>query len=150
MSLQVRHWALAASILLALGSVTTRLIAQTDVAPQPVDTSALPDIAPDNDTWVTTNPYRGDPAVYATAQKIGKAAFAQNCARCHGPDAISAGYVPDLRHLDPKETGDEWFITRYHHGLKRDGKVYMPPMGEMLGQKTGWAIRSWLDTRYEQ
>jgi cytochrome c-550 PedF len=138
-----------ASLALAAGAVSTRLRAQADVSVQPVGTSALPDIQPGNDQWIVQNPYRADPAVYATAQRIGKQAYGKNCARCHGPDAVSAGIVPDLRHLDPQESGDEWFITRYHHGLKRDGKVFMPPMGEMLGQKTGWAIRSWLDAKHE-
>jgi len=25
----------------------------------------------------------------------------------------------------------------------------MPPMGEILGQKTGWAIRTWLETKHQ-
>lgn len=118
--------------------------------PQLVDTSSLPDLASGNDNWITRNPYRSDPATYAAARKIGEIAFALNCARCHGAHAISDGLIPDLRYLDPGEAGDEWFITRFHHGLKRDGKIYMPPMGDALGQKTGWAIRSWLDGLYRK
>lgn len=139
-----------ASLALAACAIASSLCAQVNVDPQPVDTSALPDIQPRNDAWIIRNPYRADPAVYATAQGIGKVAFAQNCARCHGANAVSDGIIPDLRYLDPGEAGDEWFITRYHHGLKRDGKVYMPPMGDALGQKTGWAIRSWLDTQHRK
>lgn len=138
------------SLAVAICAVTTGVFAQVSVDPQPVDTSALPDIAPGNDTWITRNPYRDDPAVYATAQRIGQTAFAHNCARCHGVDAVSDGIVPDLRYLDAKEAGDLWFISRYRHGLKRDGKVYMPPIGQALGQKTGWAIRSWLDARHQK
>jgi len=140
---------LFASLALAAGSIASSLWAQVDVPPQPVDTSDLPDIGQSNDAWIIQNPYRSDPSVYATAQRIGKIAFEQNCARCHGPNAVSAGIIPDLRRLDVGVAGDEWFITRYRHGLKRDGKVFMPPIGGALGQKTGWAIRSWLDTRHE-
>jgi cytochrome c-550 PedF len=145
---------LFASLALAGCALASGLMAQGNtaplaVAPRPVDTSALPDIAGDNDAWITANPYRADPAVYATAQQVGRLAFEQNCSRCHGHDAVSAGIVPDLRYLDAGEAGDEWFITRFHHGLKRDGKVLMPPLGEALGQKTGWAIRSWLDSRHK-
>ncbi|PZU07247.1 MAG: cytochrome c-550 PedF [Sphingomonas sp.] len=145
MSHRISRPILMLSLVLAAGVAASRLAAQAEVAPQPVDTAALPDIAPGNDKWIIRNPYRDDPAVYATAKRIGERAYEQNCARCHGSGAVSEGIVPDLRHLDAGEAGDQWFITRYHHGLKRDGKVYMPPMGDALGQKAGWAIRSWLD-----
>ena len=82
------------------------------------------------------------------AIKIGEFAYGQNCARCHGLEAISGGIAPDLRYLELGDTGDEWFVQRYHHGSSHDGKVYMPPMGEILGQKAGWAIRAWLETKH--
>ncbi|WP_157218123.1 cytochrome c-550 PedF [Flavisphingomonas formosensis] len=138
--------ALAVAAALMVGTVSGRVMAHGNVTPQPVDTSALPDLQPNNDSWVTKNPFRADPQVYAKAQKIGESAYGQNCARCHGLEAISGGIAPDLRYLDVKEDGDEWFIERCHHGSVRDGKVYMPPMGDVLGQKACWAIRSWLDT----
>ncbi len=116
--------------------------AHGDVTPQPVDTSKLADIGAE---WLKTNPYRGN----AVAIAIGQSAYGQNCARCHGLDAISGGIAPDLRYLDKADAGDEWYIQRFQHGASRDGKVYMPPMGEALGQKAGWAIRAWLDTRYD-
>lgn len=124
----------------------THLFAHGDVTPQAVDTSALPDIQPNNDAWLQHNPYRGN----AEAIKIGEHAYAQNCARCHGIEAISGGIAPDLRYLELGDSGDEWFVQRYQHGSVRDGKVYMPPMGEVLGQKAGWAIRSWLETVHEE
>lgn len=133
---------LAAASLLAAGSITTRVIAHGNVTPQPVDTSALADIGQE---WLVKNPYRGN----AAAIKIGESAYGQNCARCHGLEAISGGIAPDLRYLDEGEAGDEWFIQRFQHGSVRDGKVYMPPLGDVLGQKAGWAIRSWLDTKHE-
>ena len=131
-------------------SIGHAVFAHGNVTPQAVDTSALPDIQPGNDAWQTKNPYRADPAAYAKAQKIGESAYGQNCARCHGLEAISGGIAPDLRYLDAGEAGDEWYIQRFQHGSVRDGKVYMPPMGDVLGQKAGWAIRSWLDTKHEE
>ncbi len=140
----------AGCTMLAMGSISYNVFAHGNVTPQAVDTSKLPDIKPDNNTWLTKNPYRDDPAAYALAQKIGESAYGGNCARCHGLEAISGGIAPDLRYLDKGEAGDEWFIQRYQHGSARDGKVYMPPMGDTLGQKAGWAIRSWLDTKHEE
>lgn len=141
---------LAASLVIAGISVTSGLLAHGNVTPQAVDTSKLPDIAPNNETFAKVNPYRADPAVYAVAQKIGESAYGQNCARCHGLEAISGGIAPDLRYLEVGEAGDEWYMERFQKGAVRDGKVYMPAMGEVLGQKAGWAIRSWLDTKHEE
>lgn len=123
-------------------SVGSSLMAHGNVTPQAVDTSALPDIG---ETWLQHNPYRGN----ATAIKIGESAYGQNCARCHGLEAESGGIAPDLRYLELGDSGDEWFIQRYQHGSSHDGKVYMPPMGEVLGQKAGWAIRAWLETKHQ-
>uniref|UniRef100_UPI0035CB5F0C cytochrome c-550 PedF n=1 Tax=uncultured Sphingomonas sp. TaxID=158754 RepID=UPI0035CB5F0C len=126
----------------AAASVGNAVFAHGNVLPQPVDTTALPDIG---EAWLVKNPYRGN----ATAIKIGESAYGQNCARCHGLEAMSGGIAPDLRYLDVGESGDEWFINRYQHGSSHDGKVYMPPLGDVLGQKAGWAIRSWLDTKHQ-
>lgn len=146
MSKRFGHAMLATAACILAVSVTSAVYGHGNVTPQPVDTTALPDIKPDNDTWLTHNPYRGD----ATAIKIGESAYGQNCARCHGLEAISGGIAPDLRYLEAGDTGDEWFVQRYHHGSARDGKVYMPPMGEILGQKAGWAIRAWLETQHQE
>jgi cytochrome c-550 PedF len=132
---------LAASFTLLVTATATKVMSHGPVTPQAVDMSALPELG---DTWLTKNPYRGNP----TAIKLGEFAYGQNCARCHGLEAISGGIAPDLRYLDVAEAGDEWFINRYHHGSSHDGKVYMPPLGDILGQKQGWAIRSWLDTKH--
>lgn len=131
----------AAFVSLSIGS---SLWAHGDVTPQPVDTTALPDITGGNDNWLTSNPYSGN----AKAIEIGQSAYGQNCARCHGLQAISGGIAPDLRYLELGESGDEWFAERFRHGSSHDGKVYMPPFGEVLGQKAGWAIRSWLETQH--
>ena len=133
-----------ATLIAAMLAPSTHGLAHGNVTPQPVDTSALPDITGGNDTWVQHNPYRGN----AKAAEIGEAAYGQNCARCHGLQAMSGGIAPDLRLLELGDSGDEWFVQRYHHGSSHDGKVYMPPMGEVLGQKAGWAIRTWLETKH--
>lgn len=133
---------LAAGTLAA--GIGTQVAAHGDVTPQAVDTTALPDLEGGNDVWVAQNPYTGNPK----AIEIGASAYNQNCARCHGLEGISGGIAPDLRYLELGESGDEWFVERYRHGSSHDGKVYMPPFGEVLGQKAGWAIRSWLETKY--
>ncbi len=129
-----------ASLALAAGP---GLLAHGDVTPQAVDTTDLPDIGED---WLDENPYSGN----ERAIEIGSSAYNQNCARCHGLEAISGGIAPDLRYLELGPTGDEWYIERYRNGASHDGKVYMPPFGEVLGQKAGWAIRSFLETKYTE
>ncbi|MBP7337149.1 cytochrome c-550 PedF [Niveispirillum sp.] len=115
------------------------VLAHGDVTPQPVNTDGLEKLGPD---WRASNPYRGN----KRAIEIGSSAYNQNCARCHGLGAISGGIAPDLRFLDAGDPGDEWFSERFRKGASRDGKVYMPAFGEVLGQEAGWAIRSWLET----
>ncbi len=135
--------ALVASGLLCMASLSGKLRAHGNVTPQAVDTHSLPDIG---EAWLKVNPYRGN----AAAAKVGESAYGQNCARCHGLEAISGGIAPDLRYLETGDSGDEWFMNRFQHGSSHDGKVYMPPMGEVLGQKAGWAIRAWLETKHEE
>jgi cytochrome c-550 PedF len=132
-----------AALTVGIASCGVKVLAHGNVTPQAVDVSALPKLSTD---IAKANPFRGNPA----AIKIGESAYGQNCARCHGLEAISGGIAPDLRYLDAGEAGDEWFITRYEHGAVRDGKVYMPAFGPILGQEAGWAIRSWLDTKHEE
>ena len=101
--------ALFGAACLAGASITSALMAHGNVTPQAVDTSALPEIGAD---WVQHNPYRGN----ATAAKIGESAYGQNCARCHGLEAISGGIAPDIRFLDEGAFGDEWFMERIRKG----------------------------------
>lgn len=131
----------AAGILAA--SATSSLWAHGNVTPQAVDISGLDKLGTE---WRASNPYRGNPR----AIEIGSSAYNQNCARCHGLDAISGGIAPDLRYLELGDSGDEWFLERYRHGSSHDGKVYMPAFGEVLGQEAGWAIRAWLETKHEE
>ncbi|MGY6550642.1 MAG: cytochrome c-550 PedF [Erythrobacter sp.] len=132
--------AAAASLALIAGP---QIMAHGDVTPQAVDTSDLPDIG---DEWLDENPYSG----HERAIKIGASAYGQNCARCHGLEAISGGIAPDLRYLELGADGDAWYMERYRHGAVRDGKVYMPAFDEVLGQKAGWAIRAYLETKYTE
>lgn len=123
--------------------------AHGDVAPQPVNTDALPDVGED---WLAENPYRAVTAgdeVWWQAVLIGDSGFNQNCARCHGLGAVSGGLAPDLRFLEASDYGDEWFVERFQHGYTQDGTTKMPAFGEILGQKAGWAIRTYIETRPE-
>ena len=143
------------SVLLALSAGA--VMAHGDVTPQAVDTSAL---KPLGGEWLKSNPYRGD----KTAIRIGDSAFNQNCARCHGLEAISGGIAPDLRRLDNECASlkdekkkqmcvnemDEFFLTTIRHGRTRNGAVYMPPFEGIFNQEAMWAIKAYLESRREK
>ncbi len=130
----------AGSALAVLVAAIGTAIAHGNVTPQPVETAGLKALGPD---WEKVNPYRGNPR----AIEIGSSAFNQNCARCHGLEAISGGIAPDLRNLPEGAEGDEWFAYRVQNGAVRDGRVYMPVFYPTISQEALWAIRSYLDTR---
>jgi cytochrome c-550 PedF len=132
----------AALLLAMLGGAARHATAHGDVTPQPVDTTGLDPLGPN---WRETNPYRGNPV----ALKIGSSGFNQNCARCHGLQAVSGGLAPDLRYLDKAETGDQWFINRIRHGYIQNEMTKMPPFEGILSQEAMWAIRTYLDSRYD-
>ena len=118
-----------------------------DVAPQPVDTDALPDIG---EEWLEENPYRAEAAgeeVWSAAVTIGASGYNQNCARCHGLEVVSGGLAPDLRYLEANFDGDEWYVERFVNGYTQNGVTKMPAFGELLGQKAAWAIRTYVETR---
>ena len=125
----------------ALGFVAPSVSAHGNVTPQPVDTTGL---EPLGDEWRETNPYSGN----ALAIEIGKSGYNQNCARCHGLEAISGGIAPDLRKLELGPEGDAWFVERVRNGAIRDGITYMPRMADYLSQEALWAIRAWLETQH--
>lgn len=130
------------AVVLALG-LSSQVFAHGDVTPQAVDTSTLKQVGAD---WLAENPYRGD----KEAIRIGSSAYNQNCARCHGLEAISGGIAPDLRMLPAGAEGDEIFLQRIRHGATRNGKVYMPPFEGILQQEAMWSIRAWLETVHEE
>ncbi len=133
--------------------------AHGDVTPQAVDTSTLPQLG---SKWHESNPYNSGPA-RSEALRIGTSAYNQNCARCHGLEAISGGIAPDLRKLDSECMGyaddakknacfkemDDFFLATVRRGRTRDGRVYMPPFEGTLSQEAIWTIRTYLETRRE-
>jgi cytochrome c-550 PedF len=90
-----RAIARAGALLLALAAcaASTTVSAHGDVTPQAVDTAGLPALG---QAWRAENPFRAN----ERAVSIGTSAYNQNCARCHGLEAISGGIAPDLRKLD--------------------------------------------------
>ncbi len=146
-------------LVLASTAIATALLftapafAHGDVTPQAVNTKGLP---PLGEQWASENPYRGNKA----AIDVGSSAFAQNCARCHGIDAISGGIAPDLRMLDRDcmtladakkasciKENDEYYKVTVLKGRVRNGAVYMPPFEGILQQEAVWAIKAYLETR---
>ncbi len=117
-----------------------------DVSPQVVDTTGLPELG---EEWADTNPFRDNPDYQDKAIEIGSSAYNQNCARCHGLEAISGGIAPDLRLLEEAYSGDEWYKERVLNGAVRDGRVYMPKFQGLINQEGLWAIRSYIDSRPE-
>lgn len=133
---------LPALAIVASLAVPAVILAHGDVQPQPVDTEGLEDLG---NKWLVENPYRGD----ETAIEIGSSAYNQNCARCHGLDAISGGIAPDLRLLEPNASDDAWFISRIRSGAVRNGITYMPAFEGIMDQEAMWAIKSYIDTKDE-
>lgn len=131
-------FALAGSLLASAG-----LWAHGDVTPQAVNTQGLKELGSE---WEEFNPYREPYEKHARAVEIGASAYNENCARCHGLEAISGGIAPDLRELEVGKYGDEWYKYRVINGAVRDGRVYMPPFAEVLGQEALWAIRTYLES----
>lgn len=135
-------------------------MAHGDVVPQSVDTSTLPQLGP---KWLDSNPYSSGEG-HVEALRIGKSGYNQNCARCHGLEAVSGGISPDLRKLDNDclSLGDvnkknacfqeinEYMVSTVRHGRTRDGRVYMPPFEGILTQEAIWAIKTYLESRREQ
>ncbi len=128
-----------------LMAAATLAFGHGDVAPQPVNTEALPDIG---EEWLEENPYRdAGEDVWQAAIDIGASGYNQNCARCHGLGAVSGGLAPDLRYLEAEEYGDSWYAERFRTGYTQNGITKMPAFGELLGQKAAWAIRTYIETR---
>ena len=120
-------------------------------------THELPQLGAD---WRAENPFRKNDI----AVRIGSSAYNQNCARCHGLEAVSGGIAPDLRKIDSdcaslkderkkaacvKEI-DEYYLTSVRRGKVRNGAVYMPPFEGMINQEAMWSIKSYLETRREK
>lgn len=136
------------------------VMAHGDMAPQAIDTHTLPQLG---EKWLDANPYNASSPARQEAVRIGTSGYNQNCARCHGLEAISGGIAPDLRMFegdctgmkDPKQKNacfkemDDYFMATVRRGRMRDGRVYMPPFEGTLSQEAIWAIRSYIETRRE-
>lgn len=128
-----------------VGTFSTLVMAHGDVVPQGANTDGL---TPLGEEWLEENPYRSaDNDLKDLAVQIGSSAYNQNCARCHGLEAMSGGIAPDLRELDADINGDEWFKERVINGAVRNGAIYMPRMAEHLSQEALWAIRTYIEQR---
>lgn len=127
---------------LALASPAQRGFAHGDVTPQAVDTTGL---EPLGEAWREENPYRGN----ELAERIGASGYNQNCARCHGLEMISGGLAPDLRYLDQGRDGDEWYLERVRQGSTQNGITRMPAFEGVLSQEALWAIRAYIQSKYE-
>lgn len=139
-----------------LGCLMAALAAANEVANPPVvDYSALPSLGPN---WRESNPYRGEAAAFA----IGRSAFNQSCARCHGADAATnAAPAPDLRSLDRAcrrirnpatkaqcvADNDAYFAKSVQYGKVIVGVMHMPPWREVLPQEVAWAIQVFIEAR---
>lgn len=149
---------LCALVLAIAGAgIAAAALAHGDVTPQAVDTTALASLGAD---WRAENPFRTD----EQAIRIGTSAYNQNCARCHGLEAISGGIAPDLRKLDNecaslKEAAkksacvkeiDDYYLSTVRRGRSRNGAVYMPPFEGVMNQEAIWSIKSYLETRRDK
>lgn len=147
-------------VALALACGASAALAHGDVVPQSVDTSSLPQLGA---KWRESNPYSSGEG-HKEALRIGGSAYNQNCARCHGLEAISGGVAPDLRKIDADCSGmadpvkkkaciveiQEYYAATVRYGRVRDGRVYMPPFDGILSQEAVWSIKTYLESRREQ
>lgn len=147
--------AVAAALFISVAA--PQVFAHGDVTPQAVDTTGLKDLGAD---FLKSNPYRKD----KTAIRIGSSAYNQNCARCHGLEAVSGGIAPGQRKFDEECSGladagkkaacytdmDDYYLGTVRRGRTRDGRVYMPPFEGTLSQEAIWAIRTYLEVRRGQ
>ena len=131
-----------------IAAASTVALGHGDVAPQPVDTAGLPQLG---EEWLLENPYRdADEDIRELAVRVGASGYNQNCARCHGLEAISGGLAPDLRYLEADLDGDEWYIERFQSGYTQNGITKMPAFGDLLGQEAAWAIRTYIESRPQE
>ncbi len=135
------------------------LAAANEVAIAPtVSADGLPPLGA---TWLSENPYRGNP----DAPAIGQQAYNQACARCHGADAsTNAAPAPDLRNLNRycrriadaelnaacMRDNDAYFAKSVRHGKVIVGVIHMPPWQGVLKQELAWAIQTFIESRSAQ
>lgn len=145
---------LLVSLFLLVFLAAPALAGEVAVAPE-VDASALPPLGAQ---WLTANPYRGN----AVAVDLGRLAYNQACARCHGADAATrAAPAPDLRNLDRYcrriadtelqagclRDNDDYFAHSVRHGKIIVGVTHMPPWEGVLKQELAWAIQVFIEAQ---
>ena len=151
-------------ILLALGACCAALLlacAQPHSATTPASQADVkvnpPGLPAAGAAPLASNPYRGQAAV----ADIGRGAFNQSCARCHGVDAEPTPEAPDLRRLNNfclrlKQESlkahclsdvDQHFLQSVLEGKVRAGLVHMPAWKDVLTPETIWSIRTFLESR---
>ncbi len=140
MNLNLRFLTTAAALLALSGYA----FSHGDVVPQPVDVAGLNPVGTE---WLKENPYRADEGQKKLATEIGASGYNQNCARCHGLEAISGGLAPDLRYLEEGKFGDEWFMERIRMGYTQNGTTKMPKFEGIFSQEAMWAIRTYIESR---
>lgn len=134
-------------------------LAAQEVAIAPaVSAAGLPALGPQ---WLAANPYRHQAAA-AEAVAIGREAYNQACARCHGVDAsTNAAPAPDLRNLDRgcrriadpalkarcQADNDAYFAKTVRQGKVILGVTHMPPWQGVLSQELAWAIQVFIESR---
>ena len=147
---------LLSTLILAL---TAQPLAAQKIAVAPdVQAASLPALGT---SWLATNPYRNQP-VADEARAIGRDAYNQACARCHGVDAsTNAAPAPDLRKLDRgcrritepalkarcQADNDAYFARTVRQGKVILGVTHMPPWQGVLSQELAWAIQVFIESR---
>jgi len=141
-------------LMLLAALISGSCVAEVAVPPV-VDISPLPTLGSE---WRKTNPFRELPV----AVDIGRSAFNQSCARCHGTDANPSGApAPDLRQLERgcRRIGDAEIKARcmadndtYFSKSVREGKIivgvtHMPPWKSVLSQEIVWSIQAFIESR---
>ena len=139
---------------LAASLLTAHAAQAYEVVKPLVDTTSLPASAK---TWDEPNPLRSN----KDAAVIGRSAFNQACAQCHGADANgSRSPAPDLRRMglgcrriqdEALRTrcmgdADAFFVKSVRYGKQKFGIVHMPPWEGVLSPEVVWSIRSFVET----
>jgi len=103
------------------------------------DVSADPSAAPEEREPPTPIPVDAPEDVIAQGGQV----YAQQCAQCHGPAAMSGGVIPDLRYADPEvyESFEDIVLagTRSEQG--------MPSFSQWLDSEDVQAIRAYVLSR---
>lgn len=142
------------SLLFAVLLSAAAMANEVAVAPS-VEADGLPPLGLQ---WLENNPYRGN----AAAVDIGRQAYNQACARCHGANAsTNTAPAPDLRNLNRycRRIGDVELQAAcmrdndaYFANVVRKGKVivgitHMPPWDGVLQQELAWAIQTFIEAQ---